>query len=60
MKVVARLKSNLSIERSRAEMETIAANIAEVYPETEEGWGVTVEPLQDWLVDLLPTRTFRN
>ncbi len=52
LKVVARLKSNATIEQSRAEMETVAAGIAEVYPETEEGWSVTVEPLQEWLVDL--------
>ncbi|MBX3278008.1 MAG: ABC transporter permease [Acidobacteria bacterium] len=41
LKVVARLKPDATIERARAEMDSIAANLAVEYPQTNAGVGVT-------------------
>jgi len=42
---VARLRSGTSIEQARAQMNTIAANLAREYPKTNRDLGVYVEPL---------------
>lgn len=50
LKVVARLKPGVGIEQAGAEMETIAAQIAEAYPKAQKDRSVYIEPLQQWLV----------
>ena len=50
LKVVARLKPGVGIEQAGAEMETIAAQIAEAYPAAQKDRSVYLEPLQQWLV----------
>ncbi len=47
---VARLKPSVTLEQARAELNTIAARLAEQYPESNKGRGVTAIPLQDELV----------
>jgi len=47
---VARLKQNVTLERARAELNTIAARLEQQYPDSNKGRGVTVVPLQDELV----------
>jgi putative ABC transport system permease protein len=42
---VARLRPGTSIEQARAQMNTIAANLAREYPKTNRDLGVYVEPL---------------
>jgi putative ABC transport system permease protein len=41
---LARLRPGVSIERARAELNTIAARIARDHPDTNKDWGIVVEP----------------
>ena len=45
--VVARLAPGVGIERARAEMEGIAANLAREYPDANAHFGVKLQPLRD-------------
>jgi predicted permease len=45
LKAVARLKSDVSIEKAREEMNGMAGRLAEQFPQTNQNWGVTVAPL---------------
>ncbi|MGD8454006.1 MAG: ABC transporter permease [Phycisphaerae bacterium] len=45
-----RLAPGASLERARTEMTTIAARLAQQYPNTNEGWGVRVESLHEQIV----------
>ncbi|HEV2665984.1 MAG TPA: ABC transporter permease, partial [Blastocatellia bacterium] len=38
---VARLKRGVTLEQAQAEMSSIAAGIAELYPDVKKGWGAT-------------------
>jgi len=38
------LKPGVTIERARAELDTIAARLSTTYPDTNKGWGAVVEP----------------
>lgn len=51
--VVARLAPGVTIERARADLETIATVRAQTFPDTNEGWGVTVRPLHEQTVGRL-------
>lgn len=42
---IGRLKADISVERARAEMAAIAATLARRYPQSNEGRGVSVQPL---------------
>jgi putative ABC transport system permease protein len=46
----ARLKPGVTLEKAQAEMDTIGARIADAYPESNKGWGVTVERFEDQVV----------
>jgi putative ABC transport system permease protein len=47
LRVVARLKAGVSIQRAQAEMDTIAARLTKAYPEEDGPWGVTVARLTE-------------
>jgi putative ABC transport system permease protein len=47
---IARLKPGVTLQQARANMHSIAANIAREHPDTNEGMGVTVVSLQDHLI----------
>jgi predicted permease len=47
---LGRISSSSTFEQARVEMEGIAARLAEVYPETNEGKSVSLTPLQDYMV----------
>ena len=49
-----RLKPGVSVEQAQHEMTSIAAALARRVPETNTGWGVSVEPLQN---NFLPAST---
>jgi putative ABC transport system permease protein len=46
----AHLKPGVTLEKAQAEMDTIGARIADAYPESNKGWGVTVERFEDQVV----------
>jgi putative ABC transport system permease protein len=48
--VIARLKSSIELAQASVEMEVIAKRIAATAPDTNGGWGVTIDPLQSYLV----------
>jgi predicted permease len=49
-RAIARLKPDVSVERARAELLTIAAELEREYPETNRQMSVGVGPLDDWMV----------
>ena len=51
----ARLKDGVSFEQAETEMKAIAARLAEEYPETNTGNGVTLTPLNEFFVAGLRT-----
>ena len=55
--VIARLKPGVPIETARADLTLVAENIARISPETNRGWGVTIEPLQQAIVSDALRRT---
>jgi predicted permease len=50
LRVIARLKSDVSLAQAQAGMTTVTEQMAEQYPETNFGWGASVESLQKKLV----------
>jgi putative ABC transport system permease protein len=59
LQVIGRLRRGVTIDQARADMTAIARGIAQLSPDTNKGWGVTVEPLREALVggDLRTTST---
>jgi putative ABC transport system permease protein len=45
LKAIARLRTDVSLEQARAEMDTIASQLARQHPATNQDWGVTIIPL---------------
>ncbi|MEX2282822.1 MAG: ABC transporter permease [Gemmatimonadota bacterium] len=45
--VIARLKTDVTVQQARAEMATLAASLAGEYPQFMKGWGVNVVPLHE-------------
>lgn len=50
LEVIARLKPGVSLQEARAEMETIAARLAQQYPKTNARVGSVVNPLHEEIV----------
>ena len=48
--VVARLKPNVSLDQARTEMDTINQRLAQAYPITNTGWGVSITELRERMV----------
>ena len=49
---MGRLKPGVTLKQAQADMDSVANHIAEVYPKSNKGWGVMVEPLKN---DFLPS-----
>ncbi len=45
--VMARLKPGVTVAQANADMDSVTKHIAEVYPKSNQGWGASVEPLQN-------------
>ena len=52
--VMGRLRPGVSLAEAQAEMNVVADRIARDHPESNKGWGVSVEPLRN---DFIPRRT---
>jgi putative ABC transport system permease protein len=50
LQVIARLKPGVDIAEARTDMDAVAEHIGDVAPDTNKGWGVTIEPLHDAIV----------
>jgi putative ABC transport system permease protein len=50
LQVVGRLRPGVTLDQARADMASIGEEIARLWPETNKGWGVTIEPLHDAVV----------
>jgi putative ABC transport system permease protein len=50
MMVVGRLKPGVSIDSAQADLSAIASRLAEEFPDSNKGHGVTVQPLRDALI----------
>ncbi len=50
LRVIARRKAGVSLEQARADMDVIGARISALAPDTNGGWGVTIDSLQSYLV----------
>lgn len=46
LRVLARMDPGVALAAAQAELDAVAAGLAEERPETNEGWGVTVEPIE--------------
>ncbi len=55
--VMGRLKPGVSIAAAQADMDVIAGRIAKDYPQSNKGWGISVEQLQN---DFFPKDTQRT
>lgn len=49
-RTIARLKPGVTQEQARADMENVAARLAEAYPEFNAGWGLRIVPLHERVV----------
>jgi putative ABC transport system permease protein len=50
LSVIGRVSDGVSIDQARTELETIAARLAQQYPESNNGWGVLMSSFYDWLI----------
>jgi predicted permease len=50
LQVIGRLKTGVTLEQARADMGGIATEISRLWPDTNKGWDVTIEPLHDAIV----------
>src|SRR5262245_12620571 len=50
LSAIARLEPGVTLKQAREQMDTIGARIATMYPDSNKGWGVTVDPYIDELV----------
>lgn len=48
-RTIGRLKRGVSLEQAQAEINTLTQRQEELYPETNKGWQVQVQPLRDYL-----------
>lgn len=51
IKAVARLRTNVSLEQARAEMDVITERLARTFPDSDKGIGALILPLQDQVSD---------
>ncbi len=51
LQVMGRLKPDVTVKQAQQNMDAVTAHLAQMYPNSNEGWGVYVEPLKN---DFLP------
>jgi putative ABC transport system permease protein len=54
---MGRMKPGITLQQAQADMDAVTSHIAAAYPDTNKGWGASVEPLQN---DFLPPERIRN
>jgi len=48
--VIGRLKPGVALERALADLNTVAQQLSQQYPESNKGWSVTGQKFYDWIV----------
>jgi putative ABC transport system permease protein len=48
--VVGRLKPGVTVAQAKAELDVLATQLAQQYPDSNKGWGILMMPLQDYIV----------
>jgi len=54
---MGRLKPGVTLQQAQEDMSAVTAHIAAMYPQSNKGWGASIEPLQN---DFLPRERIRN
>lgn len=54
---MGRLKSDVTRQQAQGDMDAVTAHIAAAYPQSNKGWGASIESLQN---DFLPKERIRN
>jgi len=49
LRTIGRLKPGVSVEQAQVEINTLTQRQAELYPDTNKGWQVQIQPLRDYL-----------
>jgi len=49
--VLGRLKPGVTIAQANADMDTVSRHLGEIYPKSNKGWSVSVEPLKNDFLD---------
>jgi len=49
LRTIGRIKPGISVEQAQAEINTLTQRQAELYPDTNQGWQVQLEPLREYL-----------
>ena len=55
--VIGRLRPGIAIDEARAEMQMLAARLAQQFPNSNEGWSVLIRDFYEWLVPPETTRS---
>jgi putative ABC transport system permease protein len=50
LSVIGRVAADSTIDQARTELETIAARLAQQFPESNKGWSIVVNTFYDWLI----------
>jgi putative ABC transport system permease protein len=48
--VFGRLKPGVSVTQAKAELDVLATQLAQQYPDSNKGWGIFIMPMQDYMV----------
>jgi predicted permease len=49
--VLGRLKPGITLAQANADMDSVSRHLSEIYPKSNKGWGVSVEPLKNDFLD---------
>jgi putative ABC transport system permease protein len=52
---IGRLKPGVDLTHAQADLDRVQSRLAQLYPKTDSGWGVAIEPLKDHLVGSVRT-----
>src|SRR4029077_17344252 len=50
LKVIGRLRPDVTFDQAKAELEVLAAQLARQYPDSNKGWGITMARILDYSV----------
>ncbi len=56
--LIGRIKEDVTLQQAQSQVDLIADRLAAAYPETNQGWGLTLASLHDVLVEDYKTRLF--